>query len=778
MRRRSVAQRALQACALLLGALGAGAALLAVAALPFYYYITADLPPIAELEQWLDPQTGALLQPTRFYDRSGHELLASLQPPGAERVFIDAAEAPFLAQAFVAASDPKYWDRTGFRLPNLNAGPQGIAEELAANVVLINEPDGWRKTLRAWMLGAEASRRYDHEQILFWALNSTTFGHWTFGVESAARFYFGKAATDLTLGEAATLAAVAQAPDLNPLDAPALAKQFRGLVLTAMREQDAITDEQLNAALAESIAVVPAAIPTSIVPDFTDLALQQAIAELGTTRIERGGLKIITTLDYGTQQDVAQLAGASGLPVEVTILDPLNGRVVAMLGPAATAGHEPGNLFTPFIYLSAFAQGYAPASLAWDFEDPVAANLPANSFHGPVSMREALANNYQMPAATLVAEIGASDIAQVLRAAGFSAFRTRRPESEALQQIQGGAHVSGLEAAASLGALSNLGTRAGKFSDGELLPATLLFVSDENDKILLDWSRPDLEAVISPELSYLVTDVLADSSVRDQTINLERPAALEPATATGDEGTWAVGYSPQRVVVFWTQSSNANAASELWAGLFNTAHRDLPIQSWQVPPGLSSVIVCVPSGQLPDEDCPATRRELFLSGNEPRAAGTLFARVAINSLNGELATVFTPQEFVEERLFVNVPPEAVAWAQAAGLPILPEDYDSVPAMDANAPIAILQPAPFSQVSGTIKLLGRMGTDAVSYDVQVGQGLRPTQWLQIASSDVGATSDLLATWDTRGLIGLWAIQLQVRDSEGNLLRAYTIVTIEN
>ncbi len=754
------------------------AALLAVAALPFYYYVTRDLPPIDQLEQLLNPQTGALLEPARFYDRSGQELLLSLQPPTAMRRFIDAANSPFLAQAFVAASDPKFWTQIGSQLPNLGAGPQGLAEELAAKVLLTSEADSWRKTLRAWLLGAEATGRYSREQILTWALNSAIFGHWTFGVESAARFYFGKAAADLTLGEAATLAAVARAPELNPLDAPELAKQFRDLVLIAMRNQGTISAEQLNAALAEQIAVVPRAAPISVAPEFTNLALQQTIFELGTTPIERGGLKIITTLDYDTQQQMALLAKGNSGPTEVTVLDPVNGRIIAMVGPTATVSHAPGNLFTPFIYLSAFARGYAPASLAWDFEDPLTANLPANLFHGPVSMRAALANNYRMPTAALVTEIGASDIAQVLRATGFSSFHVPQPESEALRGIQGGAQVNGMETAAALGILSNLGTRAGKFSAGEFQPATLLFVSDENDKIWLDWSHPDIQAVISPQLSYLVTDVLSDSNVREHAVNLERPAAIEPATATGDRGTWVVGYSPQRVVILWTQAEDIAAGSELWAALFNAAHRDLPIQSWPVPPGLSSAIVCVPSGQLPDEDCPATRRELFTGGNEPREQDTLYTRAEVNGLNGKLATVFTPQEFVEERLFVNVPSDALAWAQAAGLAILPKDYDPVPVSDANAPNAILQPVPFSQVSGIVRLLGREGADFASYDVQVGPGLHPTQWLQIASSDAGATGDLLATWDTRGLSGVWAIQLQVWDSDGNLQRAYTIVTINN
>ncbi len=327
------------------------------------------------------------------------------------------------------------------------------------------------------------------------------------------------------------------------------------------------------------------------------------------------------------------------------------------------------------------------------------------------------------------------------------------------------------------GTLSNLGIRAGKVSGGEVQASALLFVSDGHDQILLDWSRPDFEAITSPELAYLVTDVFSDASVRTQTVNLGRPAALQPAAATTGEGTWAIGYSPQRVVVLWTHAEDEAAATALWTTLFEAVHRDLPIQSWPVPAGLASIIVCVPSGQLPDEDCPETRRELFLSGSEPRGTDTLYQRAAINSLNGKLATIFTPDEFVEEHLFLDVPAQVEAWATAMGLPLLPKEYDSLPGLDESATIAILQPAPFSSVSGRVDVLGNISAGAVFYDVQVGQGLRPTQWVQIASSDETPLGEHLANWDTSSLSGLWVIQLQVWDANGALHRTYSIVTIE-
>lgn len=720
----------------------------------------------------LDPQTGSLLQATRFYDRSGQHLLLTLQPAGGERIFVEASDNSFMAEAFVAANDPEFWERSGFHWPKLNESPRTLTEQLAAKLLLAGEPDGWRKNLRAGLLGAAASERFSREQILTWALNSATFGHWTFGAESAARFYFGKAAADLTLGEAAMLAAVSRVPEINPADAPELAKKFEGLILVAMREQGAISEDELSAALAEKITIIAPISPVSEATDFTDFALQQLTVELGAERIERGGLKVITTLDYTTQQEVSALASGN----EVTILDSINGRIVAMLGPSAKMSHAPASSLTPFIYLSAFAHGEAPSSLAWDFANPNTTSLPVDSFHGPVSLREALANSYLVPTAELVTDLGANHIASALRAAGFAAFRNPQPEAQALAQIQGGAQVSGLESAIAFGTLSNLGIRAGKVSGGELQSATLLFVSDENERILLDWSRPDIEAITSPELAYLVTDVLSDASVREQSLALSRPAALQPAVAT-DEGIWAIGYSAQRAVALWMQSQDEGAASELWQMIFEAAHRDLPIQSWHLPAGLSSMIVCVPTGQLPDADCPETRRELFLNGGEPRSTDTLYVRAAVNSLNGKLATVFTPEEFVEERLFLKLPAQVEAWALAAGLPLLPEEYDSLLALGESGPIAILEPAPFSSVSGIVELSGIVGT-GVSYEVQIGQGLRPTKWVQIASSDQTPPDGKLANWDTSGLSGLWVIQLQIWDSSGNVQQAYTIVTIEN
>lgn len=740
-----VGQRTLVASTVVLCVASVVVALLALVAAPFYSFMSIGLPEVEQLALLLDPETGSLLQPTRLYDRTGQNLLATLEPQNAPRAFIEASDNPLLATAFIASADPGFLEHNGFLWTSLDQRPTTLAERLAADLLLADEPDGWLKNLRARLLAGFATGRYGRQQILTWALNSATFGHWTFGVENAAQLYFGKPAADLSLAESALLAAVAQAPALNPFDAPELSIEYQRLVLVAMHEQGMINDSQFATALTEPLGFAGAPADNRQATDFVELAVAQLEAELGRTRIQRGALDVITTLDLTLQQEVeTQAAG-----MEIVVLNPGNGQVLALLGEAhATQPAE--KMLYPFLYLSAFAQGRSPASLIWDLPETPQSN--PDLYHGPVSMRNALANGYEGAAAALRKELGAEYGDAILENFGFS-----------------GETHSALDLAAGYAVFAN-----GGFGEGT---SAVLFVHD-GENLLLDRSRTQANSVTSSELAYLVTDVLGDASVRSTAsltnLRFERPAAMQ-VEETG-EGAWFVAYSPQRVVTLWSPQPES---SDLRSALFEAAHRDLPIQNWHVPPGLSSAIVCVPSGQLPDADCPTTRSEFFLSVNLPTATDVLYERIAVNTLTNSLATVFTPTEFVEELLFLHIPVEAENWARAAGIELIPTDYDSFPNIDLeNAVAAILDPGPFDSVSGIVRIFGRGPTDATSYDIQVGQGLFPSEWVLVAEEDRMPRSGELAKWDTTGLSGLYAIQLQVWDQEGNLFRAYSLVTVNN
>jgi hypothetical protein len=223
------------------------------------------------------------------------------------------------------------------------------------------------------------------------------------------------------------------------------------------------------------------------------------------------------------------------------------------------------------------------------------------------------------------------------------------------------------------------------------------------------------------------------------------------------------------------------AAAGLWHAVIKGAHENLSFASWQEPIGISRINVCDPSGLLPTEDCPTTVTEVFLPGNEPVQSDNLYRAYLINSQTGRLATVYTPPEFVEERVYLVVPPKASDWAIEAGLEIPPSTYDVIfNPSTADEFVSILAPDVFSYVSGEVAIGGRAwGEDFSYYRVQVGEGLNPRQWLQIGK-DVSEPVEggSLVTWDTSGLNGLYAIQLLVVSQDQSVSIATIQVTVDN
>lgn len=751
--RRSPGQRAFRFGALALGILSAAAAVLAVAALPFYFYVVLGIPQVERLEVMLDPATGDLFSPTRLYDHSGQTLLLSLAPDGIERQFVDQREAPWLAMAYVASNQPDFWQTNGLDWRELTSPPDTIAEDLIARVLLPSHAEGWLKNMQTRLLANAAIGKFGRERILTWALNTTHFGHWAVGAQSAARLYFNKDASELSLAESALLAAVAQAPALNPFDAPELAIGFQRLVLTAMRDQGLISEGDLSSALVEPMVFSSPVGATSVAPDFTELAVEQLESQLGQERVILGGLEVTTTLDFGLQGQLSS-AAASDSAVNAIVLDPINDRLLA-LSEGTTGEQDFTTVFDPFVYLSAFAHGYSPSSLDWESLRIVTTGngaqvQPSSSSPSLFNLRQALAYDY-------------SDVADFLAA-------DPAIESDLAQLVPDAREVSPLGAAQTYSLLSQNGLMA---TNEMSAPRTLLFAVEPDGKVVLDLTQTEWRSIVSPELAYLTSDILRDRAYWQPGIDLDRPAAL----FSDADREWQVAISPQRVILLWTEAEKAIEPATVQA-IFTSAHQGLPIKDWAVPAGLASVVVCVPSGGLPDEDCPETRREWFLRGSEPKAFDDLFQRVPVNSLNGKLATVFTPEEFVQERVFLTVPPDLMTWAQTTGIPLPPEDYDAIPAFLAGEDAArITNPAPFDEARGTVRITGSLGADAVSYDVQVGQGLRPSQWLVIAEGESPRRGAALANWNTAGLSGIWAIQLQVWDADGKVSRAYTVVTIE-
>jgi hypothetical protein len=190
--------------------------------------------------------------------------------------------------------------------------------------------------------------------------------------------------------------------------------------------------------------------------------------------------------------------------------------------------------------------------------------------------------------------------------------------------------------------------------------------------------------------------------------------------------------------------------------------------------------VCDPSGLLPTEECPNIVREVFANGSEPTQPDNLYRTYEINRETGFLATVFTPPQLVEQRVYMAFPLEARAWAEANGFSTPPNSYDAIQPVTSNPDVNISSPSMFASVHGVTKITGTATGENLDYfRVLVGQGLNPQNWIQLGGDSKSLVLDgTLATWDTSELNGLYAVQLQVVRTDQHVDTAVIQVTVDN
>jgi membrane peptidoglycan carboxypeptidase len=762
-----------------------------------------------------------LLEPTRILDRTNTHILFTFSPNDTPRRYIPlGTQNPQhipepLAQAVVAMADPLFWRHSGYAINGLDQPDlhPTLAQKLVYDLLLYNEPASVQRAIRERILAAQITARFGRQQILEWYLNYTHFGRYAYGVDSAARLYFGKSATDLTLAESAMLAAVSQAPSLNPLDAPQAAIQRGREALHVLAELGTLPDQDIQTALAETPAIQPAP-PSAPKPAeaFTNLVLAQLESRFRRERIERGGLTITTTLDYDLQRQAACVteiyaARLAGLPEPETqceasrflpslppgialadssssavILDSNTGQLLAVVGetfqaketPLLTA-HNPGSVMDAFVYLTGFTRGLSPASLMWDI--PGVGNIQNfdNKFHGPVRLRVAMANDYQAPVAAVMNQMGAENVSKIASSFGLSFDQP----------------LSLVKAAGAFGVFGAGGVYFGQNVKDAFEPVSVLKVEAADGSVWLDWTQPQARAVVSPALAYLMNNSLSDESARWPSLGnpnvteIGRPAAVKLGQTQEGLDAWAIGYTPARVVSVWTGARGdairvtPRLPATLWNALMQLASQNLAPDDWSAPAGVTVMNVCDPSGLLPTPDCPNVAREVFANGNEPVQTDNLYRKFSINRETGLLATVFTPPQLVEERVYLIVPPEAREWARSAGLQVPPDSYDAIQPPPRNPDVYISAPEMFAQVRDKVQIIGAAsGAEFSSYRVLVGRGLNPQEWIQVGEGQSPIVDGLLAEWDVSKLSGLYAVQLQVVRSDQRVDSAVIQVTISN
>ena len=786
-----------------------------------YVSLTRDLPSIEILPNLLNPPDGLLLQPTRIYDRTREHVLFTFAPDDSPRRYIPLSDTnpqylpKSLSDAVIATSDPDFWRHSGYSLAGITNSQlhATLAQRLVFDLLLFNEPPSLRRALRERILAAQITSTYGRTQILEWYLNSAHFGRYAFGADNAAQLYFGKSAPDLTVAESAILAAVSDSPSLNPYDAPQTARERGRETIQAMQTQGLLSSEAATNALGESpfFQTPP---PPSLQPAaaFTNLLLSQLDSRFPRARIERGGLTIISTLDFDLQRQsscvtafyAARLEGLPdpiieceslrflpALPPGLTVTDssasaivtdPKTGQILSVVGetfqaqeaPLITA-HKPGSILDAFIYLTGFTRGLSPASLIWDIPGKTDIQNFDGEYHGPIRLRVALVNDYPAAAAQILAQMGIENVAKISESFGLS----RNGDEE----------VSLISAAGAYGVFAQQGVYFGQEVNEAFGPVAILKVEGNDGSVWLDWVTPQARPVVSPGLAYLVNHSLSDESARlgalrsSGVLDVGRPAGVKLGQTDNALDTWAIGYSPARVIAVWTGARSESALSPrvpavLWNALMQITSQGLPRDGWHVPADVSVINVCDPSGMLPTADCPNLVSEVFLNGNEPIQPDNMFRRYSINRETGFLATVFTLPQLIEDRVYLVVPSDARSWADSAGLEIPPTTYDVIQSPQINPDVNITSPELFAEVTGEVQITGTAaGENFVSYRVLTGQGLNPQEWIQVIEGNEPVTNAPLAEWDTSDLSGLYAIQLQVVRSDQRVDSAVIQVTVK-
>ena len=552
-------------------------------------------------------------------------------------------------------------------------GASTITQQLARNLFLTHEKTVSRKIKEA-ILAIRIEQTYTKDEILEMYFNQIYFGEGAYGLDAAAKVFFGKQVQQLTLPECALLAGLPRNPrDSSPRREPDRALRRRNLVLAAMLDNKRITRSQYEAASEAPLGVTKTRIDTKAAPYFMEMVRQYVESRYGSNQLYEGGLKIYTTLDIDlqmaaeeslekrltalearnqykrTRAALAELAAKSKKPEDprtkgktdylqgaIVALDPTNGQIRALVGGrdfnesnfnrAVQAARQPGSAFKPFIYTAAMDNGFSPTDVILD--TPVSFKAgngmdwsPQNydhKFRGPITLRQALAHSVNVPAAKLLQKLGTNVVNSYARRMGV---RSRLGND--LSLALGTSEVNLLELTSAYGVFANQGIR--------VPPSYVLKIEDKNGKVL-EQTRMTAEEVLSPETALTMTSMLSSvlengTAAAAHALGLNVPAAGKTGTTDDYSDAWFVGYTPSLVTGVWVGfdqkqkigpgMTGAAAALPIWVDVIASATKGKAPQEFPVPSGVVSVLICTQTGLLANPSCPETEYELFHEGSQP-----------------------------------------------------------------------------------------------------------------------------------------------------------------
>jgi penicillin-binding protein 1C len=632
-----------------------------------------------------------IINSTKIYDRTGEIILYDINKD------IRRTNIPFeemganIKNATVAVEDSEFYNHNGIRLSSIFratiwakltgkkvTGGSTITQQLIKNTLLNSRVTPARK-IKEWVLALKIERELPKEKILELYLNAVPYGGTLYGIQEASRTYFNKNPADLTIAEAAYLASIPQSPSvLSPygknLDKLEERKNF---VLFRMKEVGFVTPEEYETAKAEVVSFSPQALGGIKAPHFVFFIKDYLEQKYGSELVQKGGLKVTTTLDYELEQKAEEFVKEGALKNEkdwngknasLVAIDPKTGQILSMVGSrdyfdkeidgnfnVATAFRQPGSSFKPFIYATAFNKGFVPETVLFDLPTEFQSTcnaygkafaghsqgecyMPSNydGLHrGPMSLRDALGQSINIPAVKLFFLVGLKDALRTAEEMGISTLTD--VGRYGLTLVIGGGEVSLLDITSAYGVFAN---------DGVRNPYTgILKVEDVNGNILEEY-RPNSREVLPKNTALTISDILSDNVARTPTFGSNsvlripgKDVAVKTGTTNNNKDAWTVGYTPSIVVGVWAGNNDnipmkkggSALAGPIWNKFINEALKKLPSETFEEPNSNTETLKPILRG--------------FWQGNES---------FVIDKISGKLATENTPLETREEKVITNV----------------------------------------------------------------------------------------------------------------------------
>ena len=565
----------------------------------------------------------------------------------------------FIKEAVISVEDKEFYNHPGFSLrgiaralltdiqqETLRQGGSTLTQQVVKNTLLTQEKSFLRKYQEIF-LALELERRYSKEDILEIYLNTAYFGEGAFGIEDAAKTYFGKTSADLTLGESALLAGILPAPSYySPLTGnreKAFARQE--LVLKQMGSLRFITDAERVAASEQQIAFNPAPKTLNVkAPHFALMVKDELIKKYGEQRVAGSGFTVRTSLDLPLQEYAEQVVENQVLRLSrnkvtnaaAVVLDPKTGEILSLVGShnwtdetngkinMSLRARQPGSSFKPIVYAKAIDGHLITAATVLEdkqisFSDGYKPKNYDGKFRGNVLVRFALANSLNIPAVEVMEKVGVPDAIEMAEQLGITTLKS--PQEYGLSIVLGAAEIPLLELTTAYGVFANHGMK--------VTPTTISQIKDKRGKIVYT-HEVNPKQVLDEQVAFIISSILSDNSARQETfgnaLTISRPAAVKTGTTEDYRDALTVGYTPSLVVGVWVGNNDRTpmdsiagslGAAPIWRLLMEKAFLGTSIEQFTAPPGLIRTPVCKENGFRANTATSSAYPEYFLRGTVP-----------------------------------------------------------------------------------------------------------------------------------------------------------------